>query len=196
MLFTQRAKGGLLLHLLSVVAVQYSSCCTCCLSHDLCDLVAKMTMPASITDARSMPQVLTDNLCVEKHPQLTAAELRAAITTWLNVEDDPAVLEEEIDMEMQAVENDFANLEVDSASSEEEDGDGRPESCITSSLTEADVRSRFEEFRSYLYANGKDGEYRETLYLLSRSVHSFTHETRAKRKAREGGETQATLRDL
>ena len=85
---------------------------------------------------------------------------------------------------------------INSASSEDEDGDGRPESCITSSLTEADVRSRFKEVRSYLYANGKEGEYRETLYLLSRSVHSFTHETRAKRKAREGGETQATLRDL
>ena len=141
-------------------------------------------------------RVSTDNLCVEKRPQLTAAELRGAITTWLNVEDDPAVLEEEIDMEIQAVENNFANLEVDSASSEEEDGDGRPESCIASSLTEADVRSRFEEVRPYLYANGKDGEYRETLYLLLRSVHSFTHEIRAKRKAREGGETQAILRDL
>ena len=139
---------------------------------------------------------MTDNFCVEKHPQLTAAELRGAITTWLDVEDDPAVLEEDTDMEMQAVENNFANLEVDSALSEEEDGDGSPESCIASSLTEADVRSRFEEVRSYLYANGKDGEYRETLYLISRSAHSFTHETRAKQKPREGGETQATLRDL
>ena len=73
------------------------------------------------------------------------------------------MLEEEIYMEMQAVENNFAILEVDSASSQEEDGDGRPESCNASSLTEADVRSRFEEVRSYLYANGKDGESRETL---------------------------------
>ena len=37
----------------------------------LCDMVAKITMPASVTDARSMPRVLTDNLFVGKQPGLT-----------------------------------------------------------------------------------------------------------------------------
>ena len=33
-------------------------------------------------------------------------------------------------------------------------------------------------------------------YLLSKVVHSFTHETQVKRRAKEGGELQATLRDM
>ena len=57
-------------------------------------------------------------------------------------------------------------------------GGGRPEPCITSSITEAEVHSRFEEIRSYLYAKGRDSEYSETQqYLLSKAVHSFIHET-------------------
>ena len=52
------------------------------------------------------------------------------------------------------------------------------------------------EVRAYLYANGRDGEYSETAYLLSKTVHSFTHETQVKRRANEGGEVQATLRDM
>ena len=47
-----------------------------------------------------------------------------------------------------------------------------------------------------LYANGRDGEYRETACLLSNTVHSFTPETQVKRRAKEGGEVQATLRDM
>ena len=35
----------------------------------------------------------------------------------------------------------------------------------------------------------------ETQYL-SKAVHSFTHETQVKRRAKDGGETQATLRDM
>ena len=50
--------------------------------------------------------------------------------------------------------------------SEEEGGGGRPESCITSSITEAEVHSRFEEIRSYLYAKRRGGECSETQYLL------------------------------
>ena len=50
-------------------------------------------------------------------------------------------------------------------------------------------------FRS-LYANVRDGEYSETAYLLSKTVQSFTHETQVKRRAKEGGEVQATLRDM
>ena len=53
-----------------------------------------------------------------------------------------------------------------------------------------------EDDRSYLYANGRDGEYSETVYLLSKTVHSFTHETQVKRRTKEGGEVQATLRDM
>ena len=48
----------------------------------------------------------------------------------------------------------------------------------------------------YLYANGRDGEYGKTACLLSKTVHSFTHETRVKLRAKEGGEVQATLRDM
>ena len=55
-------------------------------------------------------------------------------------------------------------------------GGGRPESCITSSIPEAELHSRFEEIRSYLYAKGRGGEYSETQYLLSKVVHSFSHE--------------------
>lgn len=54
---------------------------------------------------------------------------------------------------------------------------GRPESCITSLLTEAQVHPRFEELRSFLYVNGRDGEHSETRYLLSEAVHSFSHES-------------------
>ncbi|CAB1101311.1 unnamed protein product [Ectocarpus sp. CCAP 1310/34] len=75
-------------------------------------------------------------------------------------------------------------------------GGDRLASCITSSMTEAKVRASLESVRSYLYANGKDGEYRETQHLLSKTVHSFTHETQVKRRSKEGGELQATLRDM
>ena len=99
-------------------------------------MVAKMTMPASVTDARSMPRILTDNLFVERQPGLTDAEVREAIETWLNVEEDPQVLDDEVELELQAVEEDLDSLDVeDDVSREEEDGGGRPESCITSSIT-------------------------------------------------------------
>lgn len=88
-----------------------------------------------------------------------------------------------------AVEQGIANLGVDGASSEQEDDDssGSPESCMTSSLTEAEAHSCFEKLRAYLYTNGRNGEFSETLYLLSKSVHSFTHETQEKRRAKRGG---------
>ena len=73
-------------------------------------MVAKMTMPATVTDARSMPRVLTDNLSVEKQPGLSETEVREALETWLNVEDDPQVLNDEVGLEMQALEGDLANL--------------------------------------------------------------------------------------
>ena len=69
----------------------------------------------------------------------------------------------------------------------EEGYGGRPESCITSSITEAEVHTCFEEIRSYLYAKGRGGEYSETQYLLSKAVHSFTHETQVKRRVKERG---------
>ena len=48
-----------------------------------------------------------------------------------------------------------------------EDKTGSLSSPITSSITdEAEVHSRFEEIRSYLYAKGRGGEYSETQYLL------------------------------
>ena len=97
-----------------------------------------------------------------------------------------------------AIEEDLANLDVDDDDvlSEEEGGGGRPKSCITSSITEAEVHSRFEEIRSYLYAKGRGGEYSKIQYLLSKAVHSFTHETQVKRRGKERGEVQASLRDL
>ena len=85
---------------------------------------------------------------------------------------------------------------------EVEGGGGRPESCITSSIAGAEVHSRFEEIRFYLYAKGRDDEYSETVqYLLSKAVHSFTHETQViimhrRGKQRGGGEVQAIIPDL
>ena len=118
--------------------------------------------------------------------------------TWLNVEDDPQVLEDEIELELRALEEGLANLDVEDYDvlSEEESGGGRPEACVTSSITEAQVHSRFEEIRSYLYAKGRGGEYSETQYLLSKAVHSFIHGTQVKRRGKERGEVQATIRDL
>ncbi|CAB1117925.1 unnamed protein product [Ectocarpus sp. CCAP 1310/34] len=163
----------------------------------LCDMVSKMSMPASVTDSRSMLRGLTDDLFVEKGTDLTEQEVRTAVKTWLTVEDDPEVLEEEVELELQAVERDLAGLETDDdISSEEGDGDGRPESCITSSLTEGEVISRLEDVRSYLYAKGRGGKYRETQYLLSKTVHSFAHETQQSRRAKPRGEVQGTLRDM
>ncbi|CAN0361486.1 unnamed protein product [Ectocarpus sp. 6 AP-2014] len=133
---------------------------------DLCDLVKNMSMPTSVArsaSSRSMPRVLMENLCVEKGAGLSEQDLRQAFQTGLTVEDDPNVKEDEVALELQEVEKDIAGLQIDDdVSSDEEDGDSRPESCITSSLSEAEVHSRFEELRSYLYANGKGGEYSET----------------------------------
>ena len=95
--------------------------------------------------------------------------MREAMQTWLNVEEDPQVLEDEIERELQAVEEDLANLDVEEdVLSEEEGGGSRPESCSTSSITEAEVHSCFEEIRSYLYAKGRGGEYSETQYSTRR----------------------------
>ena len=71
------------------------------------NMVAKMRMPANVADARSMPRVvLTDNLFVEKQPGLIDAQImHEAMGTWLNVEDDPQImLEDEMELELQAVE--------------------------------------------------------------------------------------------
>ncbi|CAN0145462.1 unnamed protein product [Pylaiella littoralis] len=166
---------------------------------DLCDMVKKMSMPESAKglDARSMPRLLSDNLFVESASGLTEQEVRSAVETWLSVEDDEEVLREEVELEMEEVTENISRVAVENdASSEEEDQDGRQESCMKSTISEAEVRSRLEDVRSYLYANGNDGEYSETVYLLSKTVHSFTHETQVKRRAKEGGEVQATLRDM
>ena len=115
----------------------------------LCDLVAKMSMPDSVdvTDARKIPGVLTDNLFVEKNSGLTDVEVREAIKTWLSVENDPSVPEDEVALELEIVQQNMANLEVDASSDDEEGGDG-PASCITSSMTEAQVRASLESVRS------------------------------------------------
>ena len=44
--------------------------------------------------------------------------------------------------------------------------------------------------------DGRDGEYSQTAYLLSKTVHSFTHENQVKRRAKKGGEVQATLLNM
>ncbi|CAB1116197.1 unnamed protein product [Ectocarpus sp. CCAP 1310/34] len=163
------------------------------------EVVKKMSLPESAKDldARSMPRVLSDNLFVESTSGLTEQEVRSAVSTWLSVEDDEEVLREEVELEMEEVTENMSRVHVeDDVSSEEEDQDGRQESCMTSTISEAEVRSRLEDVRSYLYANGRDGEYSETVYLLSKTVHSFTHETQVKRRTKEGGEVQATLRDV
>ena len=45
----------------------------------------------------------------------------------------------------------------------------------------------------YLYANGRDGEYSETEYLLSKTVHSFTHELKSSGERRRGGGGEGVL---
>ncbi|CAB1096527.1 unnamed protein product [Ectocarpus sp. CCAP 1310/34] len=67
----------------------------------ICDLVAKLSMPDSVdvTDARKIPGVLTDNLFVEKNSGLADVEVRKATKTWLSLEDDPSVLEDEVALE-------------------------------------------------------------------------------------------------
>ena len=120
--------------------------------------------------------------------------MREAIETWLNIEDDPEVLDDEVRLKLHAVDEDLANLDVeDDVSGEAEDGGGRPESCITSSITEAEIHSRSEEVYSYLYAKERDGGFNETQYLLSKAVHSFTHETHVKCTGKERGEVTTFL---
>ena len=84
----------------------------------------------------------------------------------------------------------------DDVSHEEESDDGRQESCMKSTILETEVRSRLEDVPSNLYANRRDGEHSETIYLFSKAMHSFTRETQVKRRAKEGGEVQATLWDM
>ena len=166
---------------------------------DQCDMVTKMSMPESAKDfdARSMPRVLTDNLLVESASGLTENEPRNAVNTWFSVEDDEEVLRAAVELEMEEVTENISNVHVEGVvSSEAECNDDRQESCVKSMISEAEVRSRLEDVHSYLYANGRDGEYSETAYLLSKTVHSFTHETQVKRRAKEGSEVQATLRDM
>ena len=50
---------------------------------------------------------------VEKQPGLTDAEVREAIETWLHVEDHPQVLNDEVKLELHAVEEDLANLDFE-----------------------------------------------------------------------------------
>ena len=89
------------------------------------------------------------------------------------------MLDNEVKLELWAVKENLAILDVEMMyPAKRYDGGGKPsESCITSSITEAEVRSRFEEVRPYLYAKGRNGENSETQYLLSKALHSFTHET-------------------
>ena len=98
---------------------------------------------------------------------------------------------------MEEVTENISKVHVeDDVSSEEEGDDYRQESCIKSTISQAEVRSRLEDVRSHLYVNGRDGEYSYTVYLLFKTVHPFTHETQVKRRAKEGGEVQAILRDM
>ena len=138
-------------------------------------MVNKMSMPESVRDSRSVAKALTDSLFVER---ATEGQVREAVKTWLSVEDDPEVLAEEVDLELQEVEHDFNGIELDDGKSGEKEDDGvGPDSCITTSITEAEVRSRLEDVRFYLHAEGRNGEYSESLYLFSKTVHSFTHES-------------------
>lgn len=104
-------------------------------------------------------------------------------------------MDEEKELELQDLEDNFNGIEHADGESGDEEDDLSPDSCVTTSLSEAEVRSRLEEVRSYLYAKGGNGEYSESLFLLSRTVHSFTHETQVKRRAKGRGEVQSTLRD-
>eukprot|EP00904_Undaria_pinnatifida_P001812 jgi/Undpi1/11631/HiC_scaffold_35.g13926.m1 len=127
---------------------------------DLCDMV-KMSMPESAKglDARFMPRVLTDNSLVESASGFTEDEVRSAVNTWLSAEDDEEVLRAEVELEMEGVTENISKVHVEGdVSGDEEGDDGRQESCMKSTISEAEVRSRLEDVRSYLYANGRDGE--------------------------------------
>lgn len=52
-------------------------------------------MPASITDAQ-MLKVFAGTLFVERCVDITAPDVRTAVKTWLGVEDDPEVFEDDI----------------------------------------------------------------------------------------------------
>ena len=115
----------------------------------------------------------------------------------LSVEDDAEVLRVELKLEIEKVPVNISKLHVEyDVSSKEESDDGRQESCMKSTISEAEVRSCLEDVRSYVYANGADGECSETAYLLFKTAHSFKHETQFKQRATEGGVVQATLRDM
>ena len=111
---------------------------------DLCDTVKKMSMPESAKnlDARSMPRVLMDNLLVESASGLTEDEVRSAVNTWLSVEDDKEVLRAEVELEMEEVTENISKVHIeDDVTSEEEGDDGKQESCMKSTISEAEVHS-------------------------------------------------------
>lgn len=55
---------------------------------------------------------------------------------------------------------------------------------MTMSITDVEVRSRLEAVSTFLPAKGTDGGYSETLFLLSKTVHSFTYEPLGERGVR------------
>ena len=121
----------------------------------------------------SMPESAND-LLVESASGLTEDKVRSAVNTWLSVEDDEAVLRAEVELDMEEVTENISKVHVeDDVCSEEESDDGTEKSCMKSTISEAEVLSRLDDVRSYLYANGRDGEFSETAYLLPRP--SFVH---------------------
>ena len=101
-----------------------------------------------------MPRVLTDNLLIESASGRTEDEVRSAVNTWLSAEDDEEVLRAGVELEMEEITDNILKFDVEDDVSSEEEGDGgRQESCMKSTIPEAEVRSRLEDVRSYFLTN-------------------------------------------
>lgn len=68
-------------------------------------------------------------------------------------------------------------------SSEGQHDANMPAPYLTLSLPEGGINECFEEIRSSLCAEGKQGEYRDPLLILSRTIHTSARETYAKWEA-------------
>ena len=97
-----------------------------------------------------MPRVLTDNLLVESASGLNEDQMRSAVNTLPRLEDDEEVLGAEVELEMKEVTENISRVQVeDDVSSEEEGDDGKQESRMKPTISEAEVRSRLEVIHSY-----------------------------------------------
>ena len=68
--------------------------------------------------------------------EFTHLGIGEAMQTWLKVEDDPQVLEDEIELELQAVEEDLADLDVEDAECIERRGRRRRQARVVHNIVD------------------------------------------------------------